>query len=188
MAIGHLDRVKQANRWKAEAKDPSLQQFAGSMGVRLNNRKRVERVMAERDRLNSDPYYQKYGSQAESMRQRDVQASNHYSERFGSQGRDVAARDALARRDAQRVAARQEFMAPSAVQRQQAAEETRARGGSVKPEDYRKVFASHGDDPNVFGWKDLEHWRNVGESDGDIRRIALNVGLVGPRVRRELGI
>lgn len=51
-----------------------------------------------------------------------------------------------------------------------------------------KEFARWGNSPNVFGMKDLQELRLRGESDGDIRNLALTIGKVGPRAQKELGL
>jgi hypothetical protein len=51
---------------------------------------------------------------------------------------------------------------------------------------YTKSFADKGNNPNVFGMKDLEHLENTGTSADDIRRIALTINRAGPLAAQRL--
>lgn len=61
-------------------------------------------------------------------------------------------------------------------------------GKDALRQQYTKDFAQWGDNPNVFGMKDLLELRNRGESEGDIKRIALTIGKVGPQAQKALGL
>lgn len=155
-------------------------------------------------------YLDKYGSEAgrmyaqEQVKQKDL--AKTYSaqgvtpqdiEKYGSSALDIVRARNL---DTNRISAAKEALtAGSPEQRNQALEESYRLAQSAgipgaksskeaTREFYTKEFAKFGNNPNVFGMKDLLEMRNRGESEGDIRRMALTIGSVGPLAQKELGL
>jgi hypothetical protein len=179
---------------------------------RQERRERERETARQNEYVASIPqeYLDKYGSQAGSMYTRDKISNQHYlnslskqgitpqeAEKYGSDVLDITRANRL---NQNAIASAQERLtAGSPNQRQQALQESfrlaqsagipTARGSEQATRDfYTKEFAKYGDNPNVFGMKDLIEMRNRGESEGDIRRIALTIGKVGPQAQKELGL
>jgi len=154
-------------------------------------------------------YKDKYGSTAGSMYERDKLAQRDVStamtkqgvtpleiDRYGSDALNVARARQL---NEQKKQIAMDTLTPGMEDRQKALDESfrlaqtagipGARDSKQATKDfYTKEFARFGNSANVFGMKDLLEMRNRGESEGDIRRIALTIGSVGPLARKELGI
>lgn len=155
-------------------------------------------------------FIDRYGSQAGSMYANSqvksadlnkqyaaVGATQQDIDRYGSDALDVARARQL--NELQKSRGLERLTAGSPEQRQQALDESyrlaqsagipAARGSKeATREFYTKEFAKFGDNPNVFGMKDLLEMRNRGESEGDIRRMALTIGAVGPQAQKALGL
>lgn len=120
-------------------------------------------------------------------RERKQLAQNDpYVARYGSQAEDMRRKDQLNKR----VDIVNDLLTVSRQQRQDAIEKTKALGSTQDPtsKNYIQYVAGRGNSAEAFGMEDVKHWENVGENIDDIRRMALNVGRVGPRARAYLNI
>jgi hypothetical protein len=155
-------------------------------------------------------YLEKYGSNAGDMWRREqlIQRAtssavqNIYNQagatpadvqKYGSDAADIARARNLNQSALQ--AAQERFQIGIPTDRSAAVQESlkqaqSASQGFKTPEAirdfYTKSFASKGDNPNVFGMKDLEHLENTGTSADDIRRIALTINRAGPLAAKRL--
>lgn len=155
-------------------------------------------------------YVDQYGSQANTMyagsqvqaadlnkRYTAVGATPQDIARYGSDAIDIARARQLG---TDRINAVNEALtAGSPEMRQQALDESyriassnssaaAQAGKDALRQQYIRDFAQFGDNANVFGMKDLQELRNRGNSEGDIKRIALTIGKIGPQAQKELGL
>jgi len=155
-------------------------------------------------------YLDKYGSDARSMWQAEqshqaqaaAAAQRIYNEagatpsdvqKYGSSAADIARARGLNQSALQTAQKRFEIGLPAdraaAVQESinlaRSASQPATNATSIR-DFYTKSFADKGDNPNVFGMKDLEHLENTGTSADDIRRIALTINRAGPLAAQRL--
>lgn len=176
-----------ANRQEAEAQSVYVpQEYTekyGSQGYDMYRKDQLDRQVQDKltETRNAGvpaAYVEKYGSQAGSMYQADelnrIQQSN--------------AREILTPgQDKDRVQAMQEAMsmarsAGNSNRFYQAAQ----KGEGALRDAYRQEYAQWGNSPNVIGMKDVQELENRGYSGGDIRRIGLAVGSVGPKAKERI--
>lgn len=174
-----------------------------------------DQATAERNAATPSDYMDRYGSLGPEMYRRDqlnqqvrdkqTEARNagvpdSYINRYGSQGAAVFKADELNRikrsqaeevltpgPEKDRTQAMQESMriaqsAGSGTRFYQAAQQ----GEGALRDAYRQEYAQWGNSPNVIGIKDVQELENRGYSGGDIRRIGLSVGSVGPKAKERI--
>lgn len=210
---GGRDRSPEARRERRQERRQNRRERARQREIERERQREIERERARQSEyVASIPqdYLDKYGSSAGSMYERDKLANRDYltslskqgitpqeAEKYGSNVVDVTRANRL--NQTAIANATERLTAGSPQQRSQALTESyrlaqsagipAARGSEQATRDfYTKEFARFGDNPNVFGMQDLLEMRNRGESEGDIRRIALTIGKVGPRAQKELGL
>lgn len=172
---------------------------------------RSDRAGERRAAETPSDYMDKYGSmgpdmyRADQLKQemyekRTANIPAEYKEKYGSQAEAMFRAEELNR--TQTANARETFAPGSSEQRsiamKEAMDSARSTGGrfgqaASAGEDslrdlYRKEYAQWGDNPDVIGLKDVQELENRGYSGGDIRRIGLTVGSVGPKARERIGL
>lgn len=118
----------------------------------------------------NDPYYQKYGSQAESMRRADQLNKEQLS----------AAR--------QRVAVSPSMQQQAMTEMQNIARSTGSQSAVSAIPQRLASYAQYGNSPNVIGMKDVRELENQGYGRDEIKRFGLALGQVGPLAKQYLGI
>lgn len=118
----------------------------------------------------NDPYYQKYGSQAESMRRADQLNTEQLS----------AAR--------QRVAVAPAMQQQAMTELQNIARSTGSQKAVADIPQRLKGYAQYGNSANVIGMKDVRELENQGYGKDEIKRFGLALGQVGPLAKQYLGI
>lgn len=131
---------------------------------------RQQKAAQQAQFYSTDPYYQKYGSMAESMRTRDQLA-------------------------AEQKATAQKTLGVSPALQQQAMTElqniARSTGSQKAVADIPqrlKGYAQYGNSANVIGMKDVQELENQGYGKDEIKRFGLALGQVGPLAKQYLGI